>query len=152
MSRPIKFRAWCFATFYCPNAQMVIPGTFEAAQIMGLYHLDDFIDNEDFQLMQFTGLTDKNGREIYEGDIVESEIPACRHVVIFLTDTCGFFLRPIIFKGYDFFMNQAKSLEVVGNIYENPLNCRRQKNETFFSRNDFSCQHRRCSDGKRLCD
>jgi len=72
-------------------------------------------------VMQFTGLKDKNKKEIYEGDIIKDEIEDWECEVIF--DKFGFKLRRLkTEKVFDFskWSLEKEEYEIIGNIYENP--------------------------------
>jgi len=80
-------------------------------------------------LMQFTGLKDKNGKEIFEGDIVRYILGknTFTEVITYNKDLAGFgFLSISIDDDYVFTLGELienldlSSIEVIGNIYENP--------------------------------
>ena len=78
----------------------------------------DYWNNELYSLMQYTGLHDKNGKEIWEGDIVKSFFVD--------TDEAGneIYKYYIIEVKYDevlceYNIDKFMNLEVIGNIYEN---------------------------------
>ena len=74
---------------------------------------------EDIDLMQYTGLKDKNGKEIYEGDIVT--LHNGKYKVIFNTEEARFVLRDDEFEmNIPFTNNNNERMEVLGNVYENP--------------------------------
>ena len=77
------------------------------------------IDFEDCVFMQSTGLVDKNGQEIFEGDIVHAYSEDAR-----LIGTIEYFDNAYCIKTkngvYNSLWINAEYYEVIGNIYENP--------------------------------
>ena len=76
-------------------------------------------DSDEVELLQYTGLKDKNGVEIYEGDIVECFNDGLSEV-LFRKGSFG--TLTYTSRGVDFYtFNEVYgACEIIGNIYENP--------------------------------
>ena len=117
--REIKFRAWDKV-----EKKMFIPARLSFKdELYQEFYNDSCGGNEHpfsyINLMQYTGLKDKNGKEIYEGDVVRYkafEIWYARKVY-FDTELCQFGLHSSNFLFHNQF---SDNLEIIGNIYENP--------------------------------
>ena len=120
--REIKFRAW--------HKEEKIIGEVLGIDIL---HKEIFFSNEDvdcyehsdfkdIELMQYTGLYDKNEKEIYEGDIVKLRANHGIGVVKYYDEWGAFVIeyikpRPLAVLGMNYY---KEDIEVFGNIYENP--------------------------------
>jgi uncharacterized phage protein (TIGR01671 family) len=117
MTREIKFRAWdkdCKEWVKQTGNPYVFP--FEGIVAMTCSGNGcGYISKEDYsgyyELSQFTGLHDKNGKEIYEGDIIEW----CHKRQVVKATAGGW--NPFI---ADMQTDGSWHYEVIGNLYENP--------------------------------
>lgn len=74
----------------------------------------------DIDLMQSTGFTDKDGKDIFSGDIVTSRSDLFKVVVSLRQDLGTYVINLIGYKNFERLCNVANSTKVIGNIYENP--------------------------------
>ena len=140
MEREIKFRAWHKEE---DKMYLNLQTGFNSHAIGGQY-LEECFTDSDLEIMQYTGLKDKNGKEIYEGDILEVDIimgedehrgvhSTEKGVVVFKSGCFNLDITSVEYygssaridnEGYGedtliniMFENES---EVIGNIYENP--------------------------------
>jgi uncharacterized phage protein (TIGR01671 family) len=127
-AREIKFRVW-------NGAEMVYDVTIGRFGVFYVNPTNNGLDpndsasltpfntkyHEDTPVMQYTGLKDKNGKEIYEGDIlmgaykklpkIVEYIGACFHLVN---------IKNVGLRHFSLSRSSAKSMQKIGNIYQNP--------------------------------
>lgn len=145
MSRKIKFRAWNIKTKTMIDLHKITPLALSESMNsqLALQGMDGlFIPfHENLILEQFTGLHDKNGKEIYEGDILKDDssdvlvvrfgkLPldksgdcVCTYPAFYCEDKGGLGYAPV---------HECREIgnwmEVIGNIHENPEILERQSN------------------------
>jgi len=123
MSREIKFRAW--QTHHKEMYQPFV-GYIEFPDIVvGFDDGDLRLEGEkNVILMQTTGLKDKNGKEIYEGDVLKietKEVSSFRGYIFYDDKKSGFQFYDLVDKqSYTIFNIDKESFEVIGNIWQNP--------------------------------
>jgi uncharacterized phage protein (TIGR01671 family) len=122
--RTIKFRAWDGKNKYildCSYGNWIsFDGVlYEEANLKYNTPNTEIEKSKDLTLMQFTGLQDKNGKEIYEGDILKGNSKTRKSVVTFA--------EGIFWANYgngqlelSILLDPEKEVQVIGNIYQNP--------------------------------
>ena len=123
--RDIKFRAWNGPKMIYNIGIMPLTERRDADSMTTSRPYEVYFRPDKWKVMQYTGLKDKNGKEIYEGDIVAINAFEPRlNIVRF--DRGGFCLEPILEAPlHSSFWSDIKYAEddrseVIGNIYENP--------------------------------
>jgi uncharacterized phage protein (TIGR01671 family) len=123
MSRDIKFRAWdkekkCFIT----------PIIYGDKVFMDARDFEDWIPWVNHDTQQYTGLHDKNGKEIYEGDYLRCKkyiggnfVDHCYEsgYVEFVHGAFGLHRKQGFYRPFKDWLEDYE-LEVIGNIYEHP--------------------------------
>ena len=125
MSREIKFRAWLKEDKKMENVKTMdftdkTIRCLKKNEFINAYLLRR-VSFDDVELMQYTGVKDKNDKEIYEGDILFFRDENTKYVVVW-QDT-AFIIKSIEIRKYSEKMcwldDTEICCEIVGNIYEN---------------------------------
>lgn len=131
MSRKIKYRVWDNEnkSYDDPYSYAYYAMTQDGG--LDFYCHGDHMDKADpdvYFIEQYTGLKDKNGKEIYEGDIIREEIDfnskmtdgVFTYVVEWDDDTLCYKLKADVESIHDELWEVNASVKVIGNIHENP--------------------------------
>jgi len=138
-NRQLKFRIWdkknnmFIYVWYASHKRLAI--SLNGLVYSGMY--DDVLPENDYTIQQYTGLKDRDGKDIYEGDIIEhtfsktTDDETSIHFgsklngsVSFCNHLCAYILTIISddrHNGDTFqLMNHAPSKKIIGNVFENP--------------------------------
>lgn len=125
MNRRIKLRFWSKEENKFSDSQLLV--LTRGGRVISSFNGVDFSD--DYEISQFTGLLDKNGKEIYEGDVVRYDECSCgdcdrrNQIGQIVFDEGGFDIHNLNGEYEQDLcactMNEC--IEVIGNVFENPI-------------------------------
>lgn len=118
-----KYRAWNKSTKVMYDDGDIVSIDIEKSQI---YVKTPFFEQlscynfRDIDLMQSTGFTDNDGKDIFRGDIVTSRGGLFKGVVSLRQDLGVYVINLIGYNHFERLCNVADSTHIIGNIWENP--------------------------------
>ncbi len=126
--REIKFRAWnkitktmlkVMAIYWGSNPIVLTAYKFFEDWHIGMPSVTEEYREENYILMQYTGLKDKNGKEIFEGDIVICpRLDPVIRTVKYVDNRGGFYF---VSESYYASAEFISDCEIIGNIYESKI-------------------------------
>lgn len=118
-----RYRAWDKSTKVMYDDGDIVSIDIEKSQI---YVKTPFFEQlscynfRDIDLMQSTGFTDNDGKDIFRGDIVTSRGGLFKGVVSLRQDLGVYVINLIGYNHFERLCNVADSTHIIGNIWENP--------------------------------
>lgn len=120
MNREIKFRAWDKKKNKMGKAFSLSDASYEGFPKPFVDDNGDWDNKADIDIMQYTNLKDKNGKEIWEGDIVKYYNASDKKTFMYKVEYSGCGFSPFGFAEFGDEGFSSKECEVIGNMYENP--------------------------------
>lgn len=111
--KTIKFKVW-----FIKEKRMQLFSSLKDNKFAELLFYDDY-DETDLKFLQFTGLFDKNEKEVFDGDIVKFDDGIIMNV--FQSEDGSWILDKVdnSYKAFKVY-NQKEIIKVIGNKFENP--------------------------------
>lgn len=119
-NRELKFRAFINNKFYrqeyCGGFSYFI---YNESDALSLEHVFVLSEKGECIIQQYTGLKDKNGKSIYEGDILKWHLGE-NNLSEVIFQNGSFMVKGINWGAYWYLSDYINSYTVIGNIFENP--------------------------------